>query len=167
MLQRRLTGICILLIGAAIFAVLIPVGIMVPGNVDQLALAPDFWPRIVAAVIFLMGLIMVVRPVPSVSETGLLPWKRRFPGLCVVGACLFGFHFLIPYLGMVAGGTAVILILMWYAGERNLYRLFGIALSVPVILYLFFVQVARIPLPLGWFEFAGGLMFDAFRRAVA
>lgn len=166
MFRGRLTGICILLIGAATFAVLIPAGIVVPGSVDQLALAPDFWPRIVAAVIFLMGLIMVARPGPPAPEAGALSWKKRFPGLCVVGACLFGFHLLIPYLGMVAGGTAVILILMWYAGERGLYRLFGIALSVPVILYLFFVQVARIPLPLGWFESLGSLVYDACQCAV-
>lgn len=154
MFQDRLTGVCITLIGAAIFAVLVPVGIVVPSNVGQLALSPDFWPRIVAAVIFLMGIVMVFNPARSDDQAGRLVWKKRFPGLCVVGTCLFGFHLLIPFLGMVAGGMAVILILMWYAGERNLYRLFGIALTVPVILYLFFVQVARIPLPLGWFEFA-------------
>ena len=65
---------------------------------------------------------------------------------------LFAFYFLIPYLGMVAPGIAVILGLMVYAGERRWPLGLAIAFCVPILLYVFFVHVASVPIPLGVFE---------------
>ena len=170
MIRERLTGIGVLLLGLLIFFVLIPIGIDRPGNVEHAALAPDFWPRIVAAIIALMGLLLAVGPASEEEgergadegEAGegrgngagaaATRWPQRLPGLTVTLGALFAFYFLIPSLGMVAPGAALAFGLMVYAGERRWPRGIAIAAGIPILLYVFFVYVASIPIPLGVFE---------------
>ena len=164
MIRERLTGIGVLVLGLLIFFVLIPAGIDRPGSVEHAALAPDFWPRIIAGIIMLMGLFLTVRPAAEdegeehggggggEAVEAAAGWTHRLPGLAVALGTLFAFYFLIPYLGMVAPGIAVILGLMVYAGERRWPMGIAIALCVPILLYVFFVHVASVPIPLGVFE---------------
>ena len=164
MIRERLTGIGVLVLGLLIFFVLIPAGIDRPGSVEHAALAPDFWPRIIAGIIMLMGLFLTVRPAAEdegeehgdsgggEAVEAAAGWTHRLPGLAVALGTLFAFYFLIPYLGMVAPGIAVILGLMVYAGERRWPMGIAIALCVPILLYVFFVHVASVPIPLGMFE---------------
>ena len=70
----------------------------------------------------------------------------------MVLATLFVFYFLIDHLGMVVPGIAVIFGMMWFAGERRYALMATVAVVVPVLLYVFFVHVANIPIPLGIFE---------------
>ena len=169
MIRERLTGIGVLVLGLLIFFVLIPAGVDRPGSVEHAALAPDFWPRIIAGIIMLMGLFLAIRPaakeegdeergddggeegVEAAAEAAA-GWTHRLPGLAVALGTLFAFYFLIPYLGMVAPGIAVILGLMVYAGERRWPLGVAVALCVPILLYVFFVHVASVPIPLGVFE---------------
>lgn len=153
MIRERLTGIGVLLIGILVFFVLIPYGIDQPDNVKHLALAPNFWPKIIAAIIAVMGLLLAVKP-GSRSETGGEDdaWAQRLPGLAVSLGSLFAFYFLIPPLGMVATGAALIFGLMLFAGERRWQLGVAVALGIPLLLYVFFTYVAGIPIPLGVFE---------------
>ncbi len=164
MIRERLTGIGVLVLGLLIFFVLIPAGVDRPGSVEHAALAPDFWPRIIAGIIMLMGLFLAIRPAAKEEDEGRGEngveaaaeaaggWVHRLPGLAVALGTLFAFYFLIPYLGMVAPGIAVILGLMVYAGERRWPLGVAVALCVPILLYVFFVHVASVPIPLGVFE---------------
>lgn len=152
MTRERLTGFGVLILGILIFSVIIPHGVDRPGNVQHAALAPDFWPRIVAAIIALMGLLLIVRPTREEVADDDDRWFQRLPGLAVTLGALFGFYFLIPHLGMVAPGTAVLLGLMIYAGERRWPLGIAVAVGVPVLLYFFFSYIANIPIPLGVFE---------------
>ena len=79
-------------------------------------------------------------------------WVHRLPGLAVALGALFGFYVLIPSLGMVAPGVAVIFALMVFGGERRWGLAATVAAGVPILLYAFFVHVAGIPIPLGVFE---------------
>lgn len=138
------------------FFVLIPAGIDTPESVDHITLSPDFWPRIISIVFALMGLVTLVRPgeISSVDEDEIdaTSWSSRLPRLIVVLATLFAYYFLIDHLGMVVPGIAVIFAMMWFAGERRFVLMGTVAVVVPVLLYLFFVHVASIPIPLGIFE---------------
>ena len=154
-IRERLTGIGVLLIGILVFFVLIPYGIDQPDNVKHTALAPNFWPKIIAAVIALMGLLLAVKPGGNIgSETGSEddPWAQRLPGLAVSLGSLFAFYFLIPSLGMVAPGAALVLGLMLFAGERRWWLAVAVSFGIPILLYVFFTFVAGIPIPLGVFE---------------
>ena len=155
--QERLTGIFILLIGLAVFFLLIPVGIVSPSNVDQIALSPDFWPRIVAGIIAVMGVLMIIKPAPeNGSEPDPIVLPNRISGLLLCLVSLFGFYFLIPHLGMVASGMLIIPGLMIFAGERRWLLILTLSVLTPLLLYFFFVHVANVPMPLGYFEFLRG-----------
>ena len=179
MIRERVTGLGVLVLGLLIFFVLIPAGVDRPGNVEHAALAPDFWPRIIAAIIALTGLLLTIRPVPEgdseedgqrgADEVGAggggegrrggeaaAGWPRRLPGLAVTLGALFAFYFLVPFLGMVVSGAVLAFGLMRYAGERRWLAGAAIAAGIPVLLYVFFVYVASIPLPLGVFEHLRG-----------
>ena len=156
MIRERLTGVGVSLLGLLILTVLIPWGIDQPGNVEHTALAPDFWPRIIAVIMMVLGVLQAVRPVPDDDgedggeDSGR--WLHRVPGLAVALGALFGFYVLIPSLGMVAPGVAVIFGLMVFGGERRWLLAAVVAAAVPLLLYAFFVHVAGIPIPLGVFE---------------
>ena len=156
MIRERLTGVGVALLGLLIFFVLIPWGIDRPGNVEHAALAPDFWPQIIAAIMMALGVLQALRPAPDDDEEDGSEdsgrWLHRVPGLAVALGVLFGFYVLIPSLGMVAPGVAVIFALMVFGGERRWLLAATIAAGVPVLLYAFFVHVAGIPIPLGVFE---------------
>lgn len=157
MIRERLIGAYVALLGLLIFSVLIPFGIDEPGNVEHTALAPDFWPRIIVVVMMVMGVLLAVRPVPEEEEDtdggdDAGPWLRRLPGLAATLGALFGFYVLIPSLGMVVPGVALIFGLSVLAGERRWMLAAALAAGVPILLYAFFVHVAGIPIPLGVFE---------------
>ena len=160
MIGERLIGAGVALLGLLIYSVLIPYGVDRPGNVEHAALAPDFWPRIIAAIIVALGVLLALRPAPDDEDedggedggedSGR--WLHRLPGLAVALGALFGFHVLIPSLGMVVPGAALIFGLMVLAGERRWLLAAAVSAGVPVLLYAFFVHVASIPIPLGVFE---------------
>ena len=156
MSKQRIVGLVALVLGLVTIFVLIPIGIVSPQDVQHFALAPEFWPLIVASIFSVMALIILVRPTqPEESdedEENVVPWKERFPRLAVILVTLFGFYYLVPFLGMVFTGMVLIAGLMLYAGERRWKMIAPLAIGMPVILYLFFLKIANIPIPLGVFD---------------
>lgn len=160
-IRERLVGVGVVLLGLLIFSVLIPWGIDQPGSVEHAALAPDFWPQIIAVTMMALGAVQAARPAPDDEDDGAdgeesVRWRHRAPGLAAVLGALFGFYFLIPSLGMVVPAMAVIFGLMVLGGERRWLLAAAVAAGVPVLLYAFFVHVAGIPIPLGVFEVLRG-----------
>lgn len=160
-MKARLTGVGILGIGLTLFFVLIPLGIDSPGRVDHITLAPDFWPRIVSMILAAMGLWLIVFPGPEdpdADKAVAAPnsrFKRRLR-LGAVPALLFAHYLAIDWLGMVLPGMILIALLSLIAGQRRLLPLILPALCLPTLLYVFFVHVASVPIPLGVFEFLRG-----------
>lgn len=155
MKESRLLGVAVVTIGALALFVLIPVGIVSPSDVPALALAPEFWPFVIASVFTLMGIIMTIAPgsidQETVAELQLIP--KRILRLTGFLAVLFGFYFVVPYFGMVVPAMAIIFGLCWFTGERRWMLLILISLLIPFVLTLFFIFIANIPIPLGIFEF--------------
>ena len=157
MFKSRLTGLAVVVLGLLTIFVLIPVGIVSPRDVKTIALAPEFWPLIIASALTFMGIIMTVRrPEESQQQEDgpvtLADWKQRTPRLAIVLAALFGFYYLTPVLGMVVCGILLISGLTWFAGEHRWKLIATIAITAPVVLYLFFYFVANIPIPHGVLE---------------
>ena len=69
MSQERYTGIVVLLLAALLFAVVIPLGIDSPNQIDNAALAPDLWPKII---VVLFGFTGVLLAVPVAAVIGVL-----------------------------------------------------------------------------------------------
>lgn len=153
--EQRITGLVVFAIGLLTIFVLIPYGIVSPRDITNVALAPEFWPLIVAVTFTIMGLILTVRPIRRDDEEEVeesVPWKQRIPRLAVILAVLFGFYYLVPLLGMVVTGVLLISVLTWFAGERRWLLISILAISLPIMLYYFFLHIASIPVPLGLFN---------------
>ncbi len=164
-MKARLTGVGILIIGLTLFFLLIPMGIDSPGRVDHITLAPDFWPRIISLILAAMGILSILFPGqgPGQGESdsdetaaAAASTLSRSYRLGAVLASLFAYYFAIDWLGMVLPGMALILLLGLLAGERRPWPLIAPALCLPALLYVFFVHVANVPIPLGVFEFLRG-----------
>ncbi|MBF2760193.1 MAG: tripartite tricarboxylate transporter TctB family protein [Ectothiorhodospiraceae bacterium AqS1] len=169
-MKGRLTGFGILAIGLTLFFVLIPQGIDTPSRIDHITLAPDFWPRIVSAILAAMGLWLILFPGPdedadadadSDADTDNAA-KDRSPifgsqaRLAAALTLLFAYYLAIDRLGMVLPGMILIALLSLIAGERRPWHLILPALCLPMLLYVFFVYMASVPIPLGVFEFLRG-----------
>ena len=153
MSQERYTGIVVLLLAVLLFAVVIPLGIDSPNQIDNAALAPDLWPKIIVMLFGFTGVLMIVRPrIRNQEEDSELQLLSRLPRLLYVVGVLFLFYYAIPKAGMVIPSIVTILLLVYFAGERRWYLSLLIGVLLPVLLYGFFVYVARIPIPLGIFE---------------
>ena len=160
-LKLRIEGLVVVGLGLLTLFVLIPIGIVSPGDVDVLALAPEFWPLIVASLFTLSGIIMAIKPFEEKQDDEEeaeepIPWPERLPRLAIILGVLFGFYFLAPYLGFVIPGIVLIAGLAWFASERRVGMTVLISIIPPVLLYVFFVIIANIPIPLGMFEFIHG-----------
>ena len=150
---ERFIGLAVVLLGLLVLFILIPYGIVTPESINIISLSPDFWPRIISAIIVLTGFIMLISSIniKKVDDSESLDLKG-IKKLLVVILCLFGFYFSIPSLGMVVPGILLIFILMTFAGERAWLRMCAISIAIPLCLFFFFTSIANIPIPLGIFE---------------
>lgn len=162
-----IAGVLFCAVGLLSLFFLIPIGVDVPQSVKMAALSPDFWPTIisVAAVVSAAALIieswLLKQPsmddsLPEDEEGGAEVADEYTPGLAALRAlilivALFGFYLSLPTAGMVVASIVLIAAMMLYFGEKMFLLIGVLAVSVPILLYLFFRFVANVPIPLGVF----------------
>ncbi len=166
------TGAAVILLALLSIFFVIPIGVVVPGNVEVRVMAPDFWPltismaaAIAGGFVFLGGLLdqknQRLSATPAALDEGVSAEardsKHRSAGtaaarvVAVIGS-LFILYLVIPMIGIVAGTMALLVFLIRFTGEARWKYIVSIAIVLPSILYIFFVYVASVPLPLGFFE---------------
>lgn len=156
------TAAVCLMAGIIALTWVIPTAVQIPSTVKQVALSPDFWPRIIvviailaSAALLMEALIIKQKHLPDPSEDAELEideWR----GLCRVAlliAALFAFYFSLPTMGIVAASIVLILVMMLFFGERKSLILVCVSFGLPVLLYLFFYHVASVALPVGFLTF--------------
>ncbi len=153
--------------------VIIPLGVDVPKSVKILALSPDFWPRIVMIILAVSGVVVLVQgllevrgrgdenphpenthnPVPSENED-VVHFETNVQAIRVVGAFagLFAFYFLSPILGVAGGCGILVFVATRILGVVSNVKSLLLAVLLPIFLYIFFIKVAHIPIPLGLLE---------------
>lgn len=149
--RQQMIGVIVVLLGVTIFFLIIPFGIVKPRTIEIAALAPDFWPKIIAVIIVVNGILLTFTK-GNPDEEVINDWKIRFPRLMMTFGCLLLFYFVIPTLGMVVPATALIFGLMLFAGDQHWIKMTVLSIIPPVLLYIFFVYIANMPIPLGVFE---------------
>ena len=155
MANTRWQGLGVFLAGVALYGLIIPLGVDQPSNLDVLSTGPRFWPNIIAGMLCAVGLALLLRrstPIIADEDAPEASVGQRLVGLVLVLLVLFTFYLVIEHLGMVVPGMALIFLMAWFAGERRVLLLTTLSLGVPLGLYVFFVHIANIPIPLGWFE---------------
>ncbi len=153
MLHKRdfWAGGAFLVLGLALLFVLIPVGVDAPRKVQIAALAPSYYPNLIAIAMAVLGLAIVVRAVMSNGDNGRLAGApaAAVAKVCSVVLVLFATAYLLPFLGFVLASTIALIVLMLLAGERNPVTVALVAVLLPAVLYLFFTKLANIPIPGG------------------
>lgn len=165
-------GLAIMLIALSIVFILIPSGVRVPQNVEVRVLSPDFWPitvsliaGIAGAFVFLGGVLELKRahlsevtsmpdesvPVESEGDEYREPGEATFRVVVIVGV-LFALYFTAEIAGFVLGNMILLIFMIRFTGEKRWKIILPIALILPSLLYGFFVYVASVPIPLGFFE---------------
>mgnify|MGYP000692604419 CR=1 FL=1 len=139
--------------------VLIPAGIILPGDVDIAALSPDFWPRLVmiglavaGLVVLLQGTLLANTQGDEAEQEASLPLPVAVAKLLVAVIALFIYYVAISEVGIVLSSSVILIGLMMLGGERRIKVLLPVGIAPPVLLYYFFTYVANVPLPLGVFQ---------------
>ena len=165
-------GIAIVMVSVFGWLIVIPIGIVLPAGIEIQALSPDFWPLIVVGMMAMAG--------GSLALQGAINWRKAIRQnrshephrmecetegsvkelpigqaavrVAVVIATLFLLYYAIPQIGMVVANMMLLVFLTWFAGERRFKIILPMAIALPLVLYIFFVYVANVPIPLGVFE---------------
>lgn len=152
-----------LALGLITVFLLIPQGVKVPGSVKNAALSPDFWPRIIAIGAILSSVFLLVEntfmkpPAAEADEAANAAAEYKLatlPGALrtlILILALFAFYFSLTTLGVVVASIILICAMMLFFGERKLWLIAVLGVSIPALLYLFFRYVANVPIPLGVF----------------
>lgn len=156
--QDLIIGLIVMTLAIAGLAWLIPAGVQVPARLNSPLLSPDFWPRILAGLLLAMGLLISImalrnRQQPPTEDASLTPItaQSRNKGIAfVIG--LFVYYLAILWLGIVLASVLALIGFMLLGGQRRWWPMLLTAVLLPVLVYTFFVHIARIPMPLGLFE---------------
>lgn len=135
----------------------IPDRVVTPASVKAMPLSPAFLPYVLTALIGVLGLVCGVQAVfgsgvPSEEGEGFYPasdWPIRLLGLAVV---LSAFYYLPDVAGMLGVSIAAMMVLVWMGGEKSVVRGVLVSVLIPLLVYLFFVKIAQVPLPQGFLE---------------
>ncbi len=155
--KREMLIAGVLIVAAALFAaIVIPMGVVRPTSVKHLPLSPVFLPYVLALLVIVFAALHLIEAwiapdavaSPPTEDDAIHPrWKLR---IAVLFMCLVGYLLLPELLGMLATSIIVTVGLMVLAGERRLLVLLGVGLIMPLLVWLFFTEVAQVPLPSGF-----------------
>lgn len=161
MLTRKDVVLGAILLALSLFTLfwLIPVGIDSPGAVANPALAPAFWPRIIVIAIAMVSLIIMVQGLlgsaqavePGDPEAGPA-FTRADWWVIIAGAVIAIYLWAMHWGGLVVPSIAALAATTALHGERRPAVILPVSVGVPTALYLFFVKIAGLSIPLGVFD---------------
>jgi hypothetical protein len=140
-------------IGFALFV--IPNGVTTPASVRHLPLSPAFLPYVLTAAIGVFALIHMLEAIyaphiPADDEEGSQDAHPNWKVRAILLSVLLLVYLLLPErLGMLPTAIGVTIALLAIGGERRVAVLLGVGITVPLLVYLFFAEVAQVPMPEG------------------
>ncbi len=128
------------------------IAFVVPGETtsgDGFALPPSLIPNVSLAVICTLSVLLVLSRLFGNAGNDEAPPMDPGNWLAVVFFCLIlGAGFLgLKYLGFLAGGAFLVLLVSLYIGERRMALVAGTTVAAPAILYFLFWKLLVIQLP--------------------
>jgi putative tricarboxylic transport membrane protein len=110
------------------------------------AVGPQGLPKIYAAVLTGLSLILVARSFSSKSDDQKAPPLLRPAGLLAFGAVYLA---IVPFLGYVVSIAGLIAVTTWYQGGIFNRRIFLVSVGGAVVFWLMFVRLLGVPHPPG------------------
>lgn len=144
-------GLGMAILFGTIFAVVIPRSVPVPPNIEIASTRPDFWPRILCAILVVLSLahaatsFLGARRAGS-SEASGAALSPRHLGITVL---LFAYYLAIEPLGIVPSSALAFAALARIYGKGTTLAVASTAIALPCALYFLFSRVMGIPLPTG------------------
>ena len=135
-------------------------------NVDNSGPGSGFWPFWLSAAMLVSALAVLAnglmrRTKESQSDGQFLDaYGKRM--LLTVGGGLFGFLFLIKYIGFYGAMPLFLFYYIFFLGRHSFALAVSVALAVPVFCFFFFDVAMRIVLPKGLLEPAFIPLYDIF-----
>jgi len=111
-------------------------------------LGPQFFPRLLAALLALLSVAPVVRAACDRSDKAPLPGVRLGRLVAVLALCA-GWTLLLPRLGLLIVTPPLVAAVIWILDLRRWRPMIAVALGMTLVLYLVFVQMLKVLLPLG------------------
>lgn len=153
-IQTRL-GIGACLVAAFLVFVGIPGWVSSPSNVQNIVLAPTFWPYVLSALTGLIGLGLILAGRSAgriVAEEDHDPADARsWPRLLALAVIMAVTMYALPRLGMVWTCMLVFAATAFLFQTRHRVTAIVCAVVIPLALYAFFAHVAGVGIPQGNF----------------
>jgi len=155
----------IVVISLMTYFVLIPSQIHNPPQVKSMFLKPSFAPRVYTVFLGLLGFILLLKEI-LVKKIGLASEKsirlsrrndkldkkyiseKEKLALLIIFVCVI-IVILINYIGIVVSSILFLLFVIIYFGQQRLWLIVIIAIVVPLILFIFFHELAKVIFPKG------------------
>jgi putative tricarboxylic transport membrane protein len=160
-------GAGLAVLSALLYLVVIPVGVRVPSSVRSPVMSPDFWPNIIALFMLGVSTLLVLRGViawrrgeiidhrstAAIGEDESAGWNGQLRALAVI-LLLFVYYWLILKIGLVPASMFTMLAVGLTTSRPKLWLLLIATPVLPMLIYLFFYEVASVPIPGGdWLVF--------------
>lgn len=148
-------GFLILGMGLLTLFVLIPYGVVDQKSVQFAAQSPRFYPRIVSIALIVLGLAVTGRAwLTGAPQSGAVSDQRPDAAfrIALVFGLLIAYAATVSWLGFILSSAIAMMVAFYLAGEKRLYLTIPMAVLIPVLLYFFFLKVARVPIPTGVLE---------------
>lgn len=144
-------GAALIVLALVLWLYLVPAWVVMPGNIRNFYMAPDFWIRVISVGMFLIGATLVLRNyrASAPQQAGSQRVLRRIARLCAGLVVFVSYYLLLEPLGIVLTSALAIIATTLLYGERRWRYIVPLAPVLPTILYFFFVKVASVPLPNG------------------
>ena len=111
------------------------------------AVSPTVMPRVLAAIMALVGFVLVLRHRPDPDEADDSASHRPFDTVVAVGVTIT-LAFLLDPLGLIPAGIVYVLVLQRLVGAPWRVAV-PFALATPIAIWLIFVTALHVPLPSG------------------
>jgi len=147
----------LLVFSAVVYFILIPNQIRFHGLLFARSLNPSFMPRIITIILLCLSILLFLVPSlekeSSTEEKGLKPQQGKKPWLfpLVIGI-IIAYIFSLKALGhLIASPLALVVLMTIMGGLRRWKMIIAVAVLVPASIYLLFVSLLSIPIPMGIF----------------
>ncbi|MBN2569276.1 MAG: tripartite tricarboxylate transporter TctB family protein [Deltaproteobacteria bacterium] len=170
--MKRETKDILLSLGLMIFFLLtylylVPLGIFVPSSIKIPVMSPAFFPKTVSVLIIILSLILLIQSIilarthtqkQALDDRGddneceadrLIVRKVKIAKIGGAVMLLFLYYGTVMVFGMLPASIVFLLAFSLLYGERRFKITIPLAVMLPVLLYLFFTMVTKIPLPKG------------------
>lgn len=170
MTMRRETKDLLLSLGLLLFFTwayfyLVPWGIFVPTSIKIPVMSPAFFPETVIVFIVVLSLILGIQSVIAMKtgregevkgemvETGeteqSVSRAMKITKITASVILLLLYYEVVIYFGMLPASIVFLVLFSLLYGERRFKITIPLAIILPVLIYMFFTMIAKIPLPKG------------------